>query len=407
MINIIRENIFLAFESLRANKLRSLLTTLGIIIGIMTVIAIISVIQGLNNAFADEIFATGLGGGVLYVQKYPWASENWAKYRKYKDISFKEYDAIQQNAKLISRMSPVYNTGRTVKYGSKKMELIHIAGANEEYQIIREVLPAAGRGLTRDDIQRNRNVAVIGWDIADKLFGNTNPIGKRIRIGNSAYRIVGILEKRGSFFDQNLDQMIIIPYGSFTKSFGSHRSLSIMCQVSDPDRMEEAKDELRVIVRRSRKVPLDREDNFAINQIDVLMDLYKKLTGSLYAAMFGVAAISLLVGGIGIMNIMLVSVVERTREIGIRKALGAKKQDILIQFLIEATVLSAIGGVLGVAAGFGVAKLVASVSPVPAVVQLWSVLIGILFSCATGIGFGIFPAMKAARRHPVEALSYE
>lgn len=407
MINIIRENIFLAFESLRANKLRSLLTTLGIIIGIMTVIAIISVIQGLNNAFSDQIFATGLGGGVLYVQKYPWASENWAKYRKYKNISFREYEAIEQNAKLISKMSPVYNTGRTVKYGSKKMELVHIAGANEDYQLIRETMPVAGRGLTRDDVQRKRNVAVIGWDIADKLFRDKNPIGERIRIGKSAFRIVGILEKRGSFFDQNLDQMVIVPWGSFLKSFGSRRSLSIMCQVADPDRMDDAKDELRVIVRRARKVPLDGEDNFAINQIDVLMDLYNKLTGSLYAAMFGVAAISLLVGGIGIMNIMLVSVVERTREIGIRKALGAKKRDILIQFLIEATVLSAIGGVLGVGAGFGVAKLVASVSPVPADVQMWSVVVGIIFSSVTGLGFGIFPAMKAAKRHPVEALSYE
>ena len=406
-MNVFRENFLIALDALRANVLRSLLTTLGIIIGITTVIAIISVIQGLNLAFSNELFSTGLGGGVLYVQKYPWASQDWAKYDKYKDIGNAEYEAIQVQAKLIGLTAPVQNTAKTVKYGSRQLELVHVVGSNENYQSVRNILPAAGRALTASDVSHNRQVAVVGWDVAEKLFGEKNPIGERLRIGGSAFRVIGVLEKRGSFFDQNLDQVVIVPLGAFNRCFGHKRSLSIMVQVADPELTEQTKEELRGILRRVRKVPFDGEDNFSINEIDVLRDLYEKLTGSLYAAMFGVAAISLLVGGIGIMNIMLVSVIERTREIGIRKALGARRSDILLQFLIEAVVLSAVGGTIGILLGFGIAKLVAAVSPVPATVQMWSVLLGWAFATVTGIGFGIFPAMKAARKHPVEALSYE
>ena len=406
-MNALRENFLIALDALRSNILRSLLTTLGIVIGITTIISIISVIQGLNMAFANELFSTGLGGGVLYVQKFPWASRDWAKYRHFKDLDFKEYHALESGCRLIKAIAPVKGTSRTVKYGSKSLELVQVVGTNEEYLNIRNIAPAAGRALLRNDISHNRYVAVVGWEVAEKLFGQKNPIGDRIRIGDIAFRVIGVLEKRGSFFDQNLDQLVIIPYGAFKKSYSSRRSLSIIAQVADPDRTEETKDEIRGILRRVRKVPFEAEDNFSINEIDVLRDIYDKLTGSLYAAMFGVAAISLLVGGIGIMNIMLVSVIERTREIGIRKAIGARRQDVLLQFLIEAIVLSALGGGLGVAAGFGIANLIASVSPVPATVQLWSVFVGLGFSTATGIGFGLFPALKAARKHPVEALSYE
>jgi putative ABC transport system permease protein len=402
------ENVRIAFDALWANKLRSLLTTLGIVIGIMTVIAIISVIQGLNASFANELFSTGLGGGVLYVQKYPWASDDWAKYRKFKDIGDKELNALLPGGRTFSEVAPVYNGSQTIRFGKKKLELVQIVGSTDKYQTIRNVTPAAGRGLVPDDIAHNRKVVVIGWDVAEKLFGKKNPIGNRLRIGDTAFRIVGVLDKRGEFFDQNLDQLVLLPIGAFRRTFGHHhRSLSIMVQVANPENTEATIDELRAILRRVRKVSFDAEDNFSINKIDVLQDLYEKLTSGLYAAMFGVAAISLLVGGIGIMNIMLVSVIERTREIGIRKALGAKRSDILWQFLIEAIALSILGGIIGVSSGFGIAKLVAAVSPVPASVELWSVALGLGFACITGIGFGIFPAMKAAKKPPTEALSYE
>jgi len=371
------------------------------------VIAIISVIQGLNMAFADEIFSTGLGGGTLYVQKFPWASQDWAKFRHYKDIGDKEFEALKKNAHLVSDVAPNMTTARTVKYGAKKLELVAVVGTTREYQNIRNVLPAAGRGLIESDAARNRMVTVIGWDVAQQLFGQKSPLGERVRIGRKAFTVVGVLEKRGAFFDQNLDQIVLVPIGAFKKSFGAERSLSIMVKVTDPEQMQAAKDELRAILRRVRKVPFGEEDNFSINEIDVLNDLYDKLTGGLYAAMFGVAAISLPVGGIGIMNIMLVSVLERTREIGIRKALGARQKDILHQFLIESMILSALGGVIGILAGFGIAAVIDAVSPVPATVRTWSILLGLAFACATGIGFGIFPAMKAARKNPVEALSYE
>jgi putative ABC transport system permease protein len=205
----------------------------------------------------------------------------------------------------------------------------------------------------------------------------------------------------------NLDQTAIIPIESFKKNFGGRRSLTIAVLPKDTNNPEKAIDELRSIIRRERQIPFGKDDNFAINKVDAIKELYEKLTGGLYAAMFGVATISLIVGGVGIMNIMLVSVTERTREIGIRKALGAKRSYIMLQFLIEAVLLSAMGGVVGILIGAGAAKLIDLVSPVPAAVELWSVGLGLGFSAAVGIIFGIFPARRAARKNPIEALRYE
>ena len=396
----------IAFDSLWANKMRSLLTTLGIVIGITTIIAIVAIVEGLNDAFSSEL--ESIGQGVLYVQKFPWANNDWRKFRFYPDITLKEYDAIMKDAALVSGASPMRYTRQTVKWKSRKMDLVQVSGVNEQYALVRGVFPAKGRFFMRSDVDRGRAVCLLGHDVAEQLFGVRNPIGRRIRVGRGLFEVIGVIAERGDFFDQNLDQFVLLPHTTFAKTIDRSRdSISIAVKVSDPTMIAAAKDELRAILRRVRKVPLNKPDNFSVNEVDVLRDLYNKLTGSLYAAMFAVAGISLLVGGIGIMNIMLVSVTERTREIGVRKALGARRRWILLQFLFEAAVIASVGGVIGVACGAGVAQLVAAVTPLPASVKTWSVVVGILFSSAVGIAFGYFPARAAARKDPIEALRYE
>jgi putative ABC transport system permease protein len=396
----------MALGSLRANKLRSLLTTLGIVIGIMTIIAIVSIVEGLNDAFSAEL--ASIGQGVLYIQKYPWASNDWSKFRHYPDIGMNEYNAIERDAKHIEGISPMKYARETVKWRAHEMDLVQVMGVNHQYADIRNVFPELGRNFIPIDIDRGRPVCLLGSEVAKNLFGVRYPIGQRIRIRGDSFEVIGVMAERGDFFDQNLDQFVLIPYTAFAKSiYGGRRGMSITVKVVGAERIAAAKDELRGILRRVRKVPLNKPDNFSINQVDVLRDLYNKLTGSLYAAMFAVAGISLLVGGIGIMNIMLVSVTERTREIGVRKALGARRRWILLQFLFEAIVIASIGGVLGVAAGSGMAKLVATVSPLPATVKTWSVVVGIVFSSVVGVFFGYFPARSAAKKDPIDALGYE
>ena len=404
-MTILWESLKIAFQALRQNKLRSLLTTLGIIIGISTVIAIVSIVEGLNDAFAAELSA--IGQGVLYVQKFPWASHNWQKYRGYPDIGWEEYDAIEKQSKYVTGITPLRSTMKSVKWSNRKLEMIQVMGVNEQYAHIRNVFPKIGRNFLPVDVSRARNVCMVGHDVAENLFGLRNPLGKKIRIGLNTFHVIGVIAERGDFFDQNLDNFVIVPYSTFIKTMDKRRGFSIALRVVSAEKIPAAKEELRGILRRVRKVPLNKEDNFSINEVDVLKDLYDKLTGGLYAAMFAVAAISLLVGGIGIMNIMLVSVTERTKEIGIRKALGARQRWIMLQFLLEAVIIASVGGLIGVRLGGALATLIASLTPLSASVETWSIVLGLGFSSMVGIFFGLFPARAAAKKNPIEALHYE
>jgi len=398
------EGIKIALGALRANKLRAILTVLGIIVGVSTVISIVSLTEGLDDAFGDQI--SSLGSNILYVQKFNWFdSRAMDDIRNRKDITMKEVEAIKSYATLAAAVSPSIGSSRTVKFGSASVERVRITGTNEEKT--GDVLPALGRDLSALDVENRRNVCVIGWTVADKLFEMQDPIDQNVKIGGHSFRVIGVLEKQGSVFGHSLDEEVKIPIGAFFKLFGRQRSVTIQIKAAETELLDEAEDEIRGILRRVRKVPPGAEDDFGINQMDMIVDMYNKLTGALYAAAIGVGAISLLVGGIGIMNIMLVSVTERTREIGIRKAIGAKRRDILWQFLIESVTISAVGGVIGIAAGFGIGRLVASISPLPASVSVWSIFLGLGFSSAVGIFFGLYPASKAARLSPIEALRYE
>ncbi len=401
------EGIKIAFHALKANKMRSLLTTLGIVIGITTVIGIHSIIQGLNEAFYTSISA--LGSDTLYIGKFSWMSRtDWIEARNRKDITLeREGKAIKEQATLVKAVAPTVGTRTTAKYKSEKLTNVVVIGTNEDYSITSNINPEFGRNLSEGDVTHRRNVCVIGWEIADKLFKKETPLGKRISIGSHKFRVIGIVEKRGNILGHNLDTELVIPIGLFQKIFGSRRWITIEVKVASPEILEEAKDELTGILRRVRKVPPGANNDFAINQQDMIADLYKNLTTALYAVAFGVGSIALIVGGIGIMNILLVSVTERTREIGIRKAIGAKKRDILWQFLIESISVSAVGGIIGIACGFLLAKIVASTTFLSASVSMLSVIIGFLFIALVGIFFGIFPAYKAAKLDPIEALRYE
>ncbi|MFQ5636591.1 MAG: ABC transporter permease [bacterium] len=400
------EGMVMAFSSLRANKLRAFLTVLGILIGVATIITILTVIDGLDDAFADQI--SNLGSDNLYISKMPWTvGLEFFKYRNRKKITLKEADAISSSGTLTEAVAPLAFTRRSVKYKNQIINGVQINGTNEEYKDVANAFPEYGRFMTAYEVKHRRNVCVIGWEVANKLFKSEDPLYKRVFIGGMPSEVIGVLEKRGDILGQNLDINIYVPIGAFYKMFGSRRSLMIRVKVVDALLLDEAKEELRGILRRVRRVPADKEDDFAINQQDVLTNLYKGLTAGLYAVAIGIGAISLLVGGIGIMNIMLVAVTERTKEIGIRKALGAKRRDVLWQFLVESVVISVFGGFIGTVLGFGLGMLIDAVAPIPAETSLFSVIIGFGFSSIVGIFFGLYPASKAAKLDPIEALRYE
>ena len=398
------EGIKIAFAALVSHKLRSFLTVLGIVVGVTTVIGIMSLTQGLNKAFGEEISA--LGSDVLYVQKFSWFNrDGWEKYRNRKDLTMKEVNALIEYMTLAAAVAPSVDTRKTVKYRSEALEEVEIRGTNE--QKTSNLMPEFGRDLSALDVENRRNVCVIGWEVADKLFKGKDPLGERIKIAGHPFKVIGVYEKQGDVFGHSLDQQVTIPIGLFFKTFGRHRWITIEVRVKDAAYLEQAKDEIRGILRRVRRVPPGDEDDFSINQMSAIIDMYNSLTGTLYAAAIGVGAISLLVGGIGIMNIMLVSVTERTREIGIRKAIGARRRDLLWQFLIESVAISAFGGLIGILLGFGLGALIDAVTPLPATVSMASIFVGIGFSSLVGIFFGIYPASKAARLNPIEALRYE
>ncbi|RMF70227.1 MAG: FtsX-like permease family protein [Calditrichaeota bacterium] len=400
------EGMVMAFGSLRAHKMRFFLTTLGIMIGVATVIAILTLIGGLDTAFSQQI--ANLGSDNLYISKLPWSSGmEFFKYRNRKDITTKEVEAVQKYATLVKASAPLTSTRRSVKYRNETVSGVLVNGTNEQYKDVANAYPDYGRFMTALEVKHRRHVAVLGWEVASKLFQREDPLGKKIFIGGFPFRVVGVLEKRGEILGENLDANIYIPLGAFQAIFGSRRSLMIRVKVVDPALLDEAKDELRGILRRVRKVKPWQDDDFAINQQDTLTDLYNSLTTGLYAVAVGIGAISLLVGGIGIMNIMLVAVTERTREIGVRKAIGARRRDVMWQFLVESVVISAVGGLIGIAIGFGLGKIVESVSPIPAHISAFAVSVGLGFSAAVGIFFGLYPASKAARLDPIDALRYE
>jgi putative ABC transport system permease protein len=405
----IRESIVVAMDALRTNKLRSILTTLGIVIGVMTVIGMMTIIRGINATVEDQ-FST-IGANTFWIQKYPaiQTGHTERQYRNRKDLAVELAEAIKERSTLVSSVSPeLFVWGQTVRYGGERTNAdVNAYGASEGWQVANGRFIQKGRFIQESDVHSGRFVCVIGTDIVETLFPFEEPIGKEIRVGAQRYTVIGLMETQGKMFGQSQDNMVIMPYSTFQRVYGERRYVSIGVMAKQTEQLDAAMDEVIGILRVERKVPPGKPNDFEVITRDSLTDAWNNLTGVVFAAAVGIALISLLVGGIGIMNIMLVSVTERTREIGIRKSIGAKRRDILWQFVVEAVVLSGVGGLIGVILGIGLGLLIGAVSPLPASVPVWAIFFGLGFSSLVGLFFGIYPAAKAARLDPIVALRYE
>ena len=406
---------------LRANRMRSILTTLGVIIGVTTVISMMSIIEAINN-YTYKLFGS-IGSNIIYIQKYKWQLFVGGSQRgRWREI-FRRPDLTIDDAKAIERLPSVdlvvaYRSlpNLKVKRGTNVVDQAHLQGATPGIIEISGYSLAYGRPLLQQDEDFRRRVCVIGQYYVENLFDpGKDPLGQTIQIGNQKFTVIGVLKERGQLLSNNLDNIIIVPLSTAEKylvntRFRANRtwfSLGIIARVAPGYTMEEAMSDIRALLRERRGLRFDEEDNFGLNTQQMLLSTYRKLTSGIFLAMIGIASLALLVGGIGIMNIMLVSVTERTREIGLRMAVGAKRREILAQFLLEAIILTSIGGLIGVLLGFILGKLVAALTPLPSHTPLWSVFLGLGFSIVIGLFFGIYPARKAAKLNPIEALRYE
>ncbi len=412
----IGESVRLALDTIRAHKMRSGLTTLGILIGVLAVIVMMSMIDGLNRMVTREL--ASIGSTTLYVQKNTWGPqdmEQWLKAQRRKNITLQDAYAIRDQCPSVRRIAPNLHLGSSVKYQREEVLGVHVNGTTPEDMVIGDYEVEAGRPMSQFDVDHRRAVCLIGPTIAEKLFGGRDPLGREVTVLGKRLEVIAVLKKQGVFLGNDKDSYLVVPITAFMKLFTGEvrergvpgNSVQVVVQPLDADHVESARDEITELLRRRRRVPPSQPDDFSINSADQLMAVYRTVTNGIFGLMIGVAVLSLLVGGIGIMNIMLVSVRERTREIGIRKAIGARKRDIMGQFLVEAVVLSMTGGLAGMVLGFVVAALVALAIHLPATVTWWSVLLGAGFSTSVGIFFGWYPARRAAEMDPIEALRYE
>jgi putative ABC transport system permease protein len=403
------ESFGMAMGSLWSNKLRTFLTLLGIIIGVLTIIAVVSVIQGLNNYVYTKM--SFYGANDFAVSKFSAIGTTLKDFKeqlKRKDITLDELVLLRSTCQTCQLIGATASTGRTVKYGSEQVKNAEVRGVTYLDHMIGSVLELdQGRHIQKDDEDHSRYVCVIGADIAEKLFPYLDPLGRWLKVGNQNFLIIGIGKKLGKILGFSQDNYVRLPITTFLKIYGSRRSLTINIHTSSQEMMQKAQEEVRTILRSARKVSFDKPDNFSFRTSETFIQFYKNATSGIYFAMIGISSIALLVGGIVVMNIMLVSVTERTKEIGVRMAVGARRRDILYQFLIESSTIAGIGGLIGIACGLILAKGVSALTPLPSVVDPFSVLMAIVMSTSLGLFFGIYPANKAAKLDPIEALRSE
>jgi putative ABC transport system permease protein len=402
------ESIRLALSSIWANKLRSLLTLLGNIVAVSSIITVVSLIQGMNATISDAV-VSDLGADAFTIDRMGMiTNEDEADRARNKPrITLEEAEAIERFSPYIQSVMAQANGSAPIAYGTAEIEMVSIRGVSGDYMDFSTFDAERGRMISPIEIERSRPVVILGWDVANRLFNDLDPIDKIIRIQGVHFRVVGVSEKKGAIFGNSLDSFVVMPLGAFRKLFGARQSLQVIVRPRDTSLVGIAKDDARVALRVKRRLEPDEPDNFGIVSSDSVLGIYDQATSGIFAVLVGVVALSLVVGGIVIMNIMLMVVSERTREIGLRKALGAKRRDIMSQVLTESITLSVTGGVVGVALGALAAAAIAAVTPLPAAVQPWSVAIGVLITGMVGLFFGWYPARRAARLDPIEALRRE
>jgi putative ABC transport system permease protein len=402
------ESIRLALSSIWANKLRSLLTLLGNIVAVSSIITVVSLIQGLNATVSDAVMS-GLGADTFTIDRIGMTSseDEMERARNNPRVTLDEAEAVQRFSDNIQSVMAQANSSAPMAYGNEEIESVRIQGVTEGYINFSTFDAERGRMISPIEIERSRPVVLLGWEVADRLFGQVDPIEKIVRIRGVHYRVIGVSEKKGAVFGNSMDSFAVIPLGSFYKLFGSRQSLQVMVKPRDASLVQAAKDDARVAMRVQRRLEPREDDNFGFVSSDSVLDIYNQATAGIFAVLVGIVALSLVVGGIVIMNIMLMVVSERTREIGLRKALGAKRRDIMSQVLTESITLSLTGGIVGVGLGALAAAGIAAATPLPATVHLWSVGIGIGITGFVGLFFGWYPARRAAMLDPIEALRRE
>ncbi len=403
------EAAIIALVSVWTNKLRSFLTVLGNIVAVTSIIAVVSLIQGMN-AYVTDAIISDVGADNFTIQRMPVVrtAEDEERVRNNPRIQLSEADAVRRYSDKINAVAAQASAGAKVEWGNQSLDRVDIQGVSRDYVYFSTFdADEEGRLISPAEIDRNHPVVVLGWAVADKLFGPRDPLDRIIKIRGMHFRVIGVSEKKGSVFGQSQDEFAIVPLGTFYKMFGSRPGMSLLVKPKTPELVQAAMDDATVAMRIERRLrPKDR-DNFGMFTSDTLLGLYRSATAGLFAVLIGVVALSLVVGGIVIMNIMLMVVSERTREIGLRKALGARKRDIIWQILTESVTLSTMGGMVGVVLGFILALIISKLTPLPASVQLWSVAIGIGITAFVGLFFGLYPAMRAANLDPIEALRRE
>jgi putative ABC transport system permease protein len=407
-----KESALMAIDTLRANKLRSALTILGVSVGVITVIFMVSIIQGLNKAFAEQIEA--LGSNAIWATKFDpsFGHQPGPEELHRKDLTLEDAEAMRQEAPSIVGVSPIHRKiAETVRYSDKQSDTPILIGVTPYYEFVQSSYVSRGRFIVDEDLRERSNICVLGQDLVRALFPYEDPLDKELKINGRPFRVVGVMEPLGNFLGQSRDNSIFVPITTFDKYYPDPPFPEVVFVIIVRPRsrayVKSAIDEMTDILRRRRQDKFGQPNSFGISSQDALMDIYNQLTGATALVLTAVSFVALMIGGIGVMNIMLVSVTERTKEIGVRKAVGATRINILAQFLIEAVVLTAIGGLAGLAVGELLSFLVNRYSPLPAFVPLWAIGVGVGISAAVGIVFGLWPAWKAARLDPIEALRWE
>ncbi|MEZ5307675.1 MAG: ABC transporter permease [Pyrinomonadaceae bacterium] len=412
-IDDLRESTVMAVSTLRANKLRSALTILGVTVGVLTILSMVSIIQGLNRSFAEQI--ESLGSNTIFVNKFDpsFSPQKTQEELQRKELTIGDAEAIAAESENVAAVVPFERKiSETVRHKEKQTETPVLIGAFPEHGFALSQFVGTGRFIIESDIDERRNIAVLGRDVVKALFSEyEDPIGKEIKIGGNVFRVVGVMETQGSFFGQSRDNSIYIPLTTFQKYYPEvvfpEFVFAIIIRPKSRAVVQDVLAEATETLRRRRQDKIGEPNSFGISSQDALLDIYNQLTSATYLVLTAISAVALMIGGIGVMNIMLVSVTERTKEIGIRKAVGASRLSVLAQFLIEAVVLTGIGGFIGLIIGEMAAFLINTYSPLPAYIPVWAILTAIVVSGGVGVVFGLFPAWKAASMDPIEALRFE